>query len=322
MSDGLPYHYLDDATNTVVEDDENDTSMSQSEAIKAAKLIKDKGAKLYTVGFDMENDSNAVDLMKTLASSNGTYYNAADGKKLSQAFKDISETITTTTDGTPISLTTTNGVVTIAEGFENGQNVEIYTNSYGPNATPTYTYNWDKFIDLSEVDYTNNLITFNLREFMKQHNISEDTNITIRFVYQNKETDGNTFNIVLDAIENNNINSKTLPEVEEQINDVDTNKAKKPEKTTNNKSESKPVEEPIQDTDKTNKPVLENTDKQNSNETTTAQEEKPTTEETPIEQPTTTEQQTNTEQSTETENIKQDTASNINENSVESNIKN
>ena len=179
MSDGSPYNYYNDDKHKVDSDSEKNTS----EAIESAGWIKSKGAKLYTIGFDIRGDRDAISLMKAIATSEDTYYQTDDGNGLSGAFEEISETITTTHDGTYIPLKTVNGGKgIITKGFKEGQKVEIYTGTYGPNAVPVYTYTWDQFLNLDEVDYTNNVITFDLRTFMSNHQISEDTNVTIRFV--------------------------------------------------------------------------------------------------------------------------------------------
>ena len=51
--------------------------------------MKAKGIIVYTVGFQVGNDANAVSLLSSCATDSTHFYNAADGNALRQAFRDI-----------------------------------------------------------------------------------------------------------------------------------------------------------------------------------------------------------------------------------------
>ena len=125
--------------------------------------------------------------MQDIATSQETYYQAFDGEALKDAFKDISETITTTTDENPIYITTIDGKATIKQGFKEGQKVEIYTGNYIENTSkPIKTYTWNEFIKLSQTNYSENVIIFDLRDYIDAIGISDKASIYIRFVDETK----------------------------------------------------------------------------------------------------------------------------------------
>lgn len=65
----------------------NGNAYDQSEKMCAA--MKQAGVTVYTVGFNLINNADAVDLMNNCASTPNSFYNAADGEQLRQAFRDI-----------------------------------------------------------------------------------------------------------------------------------------------------------------------------------------------------------------------------------------
>lgn len=65
----------------------NGNAYDQSEKMCAA--MKQAGLTVYTVGFNLINNQDAVDLMNNCASTPQSFYNAADGEQLRQAFRDI-----------------------------------------------------------------------------------------------------------------------------------------------------------------------------------------------------------------------------------------
>ena len=182
MSDGSPYNYYNDDTNKV----DSDSEKNYSEARESAQWIKSKGARLFTIGFNLKYQESSK-LMQDIATSQETYYQAFDGEALKEAFKDISETITTTTDENPIYITTIDGKATIKQGFKEGQKVEIYIGNYIENTSkPIKTYTWNEFIKLSQTNYSQNVIIFNLRDYIDAIGISDKASIYIRFVDETK----------------------------------------------------------------------------------------------------------------------------------------
>jgi Flp pilus assembly protein TadG len=70
-----------------------DNSMSVSTVSTKAKTLctnmKAKGIKVYTVGFDLNGDTNAIDALSKCATDASHFYNAANGDDLKAAFRDI-----------------------------------------------------------------------------------------------------------------------------------------------------------------------------------------------------------------------------------------
>ena len=65
----------------------NGNAYDQSEKMCAA--MKQAGVTVYTVGFNLINSADAVDLMNNCASTPNSFYNASNGEELRQAFRDI-----------------------------------------------------------------------------------------------------------------------------------------------------------------------------------------------------------------------------------------
>lgn len=71
----------------------NGNAYDQSEKMCAA--MKQAGVTVYTVGFNLINSADAVDLMTNCASTPNSFYNAANGEQLRQAFRDIALKVST-----------------------------------------------------------------------------------------------------------------------------------------------------------------------------------------------------------------------------------
>ena len=215
MTDGLPCYYVDNTTGERREEGFGTyyTKAPAEAAIESAGWIKAKGSKVYSIGFGLDSITEsewvqdryynwinigvnsrekAKELMQKIASptttnSDGTqnkyYYDTYDGDALNKAFKDIVSSITTITNSDPISLKTTQGIVTITKGFKEGQKVEVYTGTYNKDTSkPVATYTWAEFVTLQYTTYSNNTITFNLGKYMKDSNIAANTEVSLRFV--------------------------------------------------------------------------------------------------------------------------------------------
>ena len=65
----------------------NGNAYDQAEKVCAA--MKLSGITVYTVGFNLVNSADAIDLMNNCASTPNSFYNAANGEELRQAFRDI-----------------------------------------------------------------------------------------------------------------------------------------------------------------------------------------------------------------------------------------
>lgn len=65
----------------------NGNAYDQSEKLCAA--MKSSGVTVYTVGFNLVSNPNAIELMNNCASTPNSFYNAANGEELRQAFRDI-----------------------------------------------------------------------------------------------------------------------------------------------------------------------------------------------------------------------------------------
>ena len=111
----------------------------RQEAIDSAQKITDRNVPLYAVGFKCSTD--ARNLMKNIAKTNkdnisdtekiNKYYSEPEnGDDLNFVFENIADSIVSEADGEPINVQTTEGKMLIADGFEAGQNVEIYTGVY------------------------------------------------------------------------------------------------------------------------------------------------------------------------------------------------
>lgn len=199
MTDGLPCYYMVGNQRYTDGDGSKYSETPAKHAIDAANLIKNKGSKVYSVGFGLnsiEGDSRnkAKELMKNIASTSKEYYDSYDEEKLDNAFSDIVNSITTTTDSKPISYETIDGIITIQNDennkiFKEGQKIEVYFNEYEKSTSkPDKTYNWDEFLKIKNADgenisnYTNDCLNFNLGKYMENEKIQADKSITFRFV--------------------------------------------------------------------------------------------------------------------------------------------
>ena len=285
MSDGAPYQYLDNKTNKVVSDQDK----GASEAEESAGWIKDKGAKLYSIGFHLGSDEK--ELMSKIATEPNEpyYYETSSGADLSGAFENIATSITTTTDGKSISLSTNDGILTITKTgtnvdgeeeksvFTEGQNVEIYTETYVANSSePFKTYSWDEFKALEYVTYDDDLekIEFDLRNYIKDTNgIDEDDTITIRFVNPVSESvvsakmvSANVLSLAMGIVEDETTTNEIIANYEEKFNEVENSTVTEnaSEEETKTEQELQPVDN--KDTEKSEKDV--NTTSNTSNSTT------------------------------------------------------
>lgn len=198
MTDGLPCYYMVNDTRYSEGDGSYYTETPAKHAIDAAKLIKNKNSKVYSIGFGLDSiygdsKNKAKDLMKKIASTEKEYYDSYNEEKLNQAFSDIVNSITTTKDSKPIGYETTDGIITIKNSekqtiFNKGQKIEIYLNEYKyGESTPDKTYSWDEFLKLSGenvVTYNenDNNMKFDLTKYMEKEKISLNKVITIRFI--------------------------------------------------------------------------------------------------------------------------------------------
>ena len=241
MSDGRPRHYIDENNDIVL-----DVQGAFDQAIETANIIKNKGVKLFTIGFMI--DSKGQKLMKELATSaEDTYFDADDGTKLSQAFHNISNTINKTTDEEPIRFYIDNGKVEITSGFTEGQNVEIYNDTYYSNiSTPDKKYTWKEFIDSSEyVTYSDGKITFDIGKYVLDNKLNKDDSITIRFVNNLDGTNGGVLESGMNLIANaedeeiDNVLAKMDKEVKkEEIKEKNEKKESSKESSKEDKKEN------------------------------------------------------------------------------------
>ena len=187
-------------------------------------------------------------LMKELATSaEDTYFDADDGTKLSQAFHNISNTINKTTDEEPIRFYIDNGKVEITSGFTEGQNVEIYNDTYYSNiSTPDKKYTWKEFIDSSEyVTYSDGKITFDIGKYVLDNKLNKDDSITIRFVNNLDGTNGGVLESGMNLIANaedeeiDNVLAKMDKEVKkEEIKEKNEKKESSKESSKEDKKEN------------------------------------------------------------------------------------
>ncbi len=83
----------DGAYNTTAGQSYNDnttpTNAIRTRALGLCTGMKAKGVNVYTVGFQVGNDANAVSMLSACASQTSQFYNAANGDALRAAFRDI-----------------------------------------------------------------------------------------------------------------------------------------------------------------------------------------------------------------------------------------
>jgi hypothetical protein len=65
-----------------------------TQALALCTAMKAQGVTIYTVGFDLQGDQNAISLLTTCATNAQHFYNAATGADLQAAFQDIANQIT------------------------------------------------------------------------------------------------------------------------------------------------------------------------------------------------------------------------------------
>ena len=196
MTDGLPCYYMIGDERGSQGDGSAYAEIPAKHAIDAASIIKNKGSKVYSIGFGLNSikgnsREKAKDLMKKIASTSNEYYDSYDEEKLDKAFSDIVNSITTTTDSKPIHYETTNGIITVKNSestkiFNAGQNVEIYINGYVKDVSKADDiYSWEELVNIKDIvqyDESKGELQFNLGKYMEKNNISKDKVITFRFV--------------------------------------------------------------------------------------------------------------------------------------------
>lgn len=67
---------------------------SPTQALALCSAMKAQGITVYTVGFDLQGDQNAISLLTNCATNAQHFYNAATGADLQAAFQDIANQIT------------------------------------------------------------------------------------------------------------------------------------------------------------------------------------------------------------------------------------
>lgn len=196
MTDGLPCYYMIGDERGSQGDGSAYAEIPAKHAIDAASIIKNKGSKVYSIGFGLnsikgDSREKAKDLMKKIASTSNEYYDSYDEEKLDKAFSDIVNSITTTTDSKPIYYETTNGIITVKNSestkiFNAGQNMEIYINGYVKDVSKADDiYSWEELVNIKDIvqyDESKGELQFNLGKYMEKNNISKDKVITFRFV--------------------------------------------------------------------------------------------------------------------------------------------
>ncbi len=70
-------------------DNSTPTAAIRTRALGLCTGMKAKGITVYTIGFQVGNDSNAVNMLSSCATSTSNFYNAANGDALRAAFRDI-----------------------------------------------------------------------------------------------------------------------------------------------------------------------------------------------------------------------------------------
>ena len=224
MTDGLPSRYIINSNGNCSEmmgDGQTysrQTEIAANQAIESAGWIKEKGSKLYTIGFGLDeitgngydrvpNSEHAKQIIRNIATPSRTlpdgttkdyYYYAASGAELNNVFESIYTEITTNKDGEHIQESSTDGIITIDEGFIANQDVEIYTGTYIEGVSTTYdVFTWDEFLASEYVTpiydgETVKEIKFNLGKYMEDEGMNTDENVTIRFVAEGTGGNSNT----------------------------------------------------------------------------------------------------------------------------------
>ena len=233
MTDGLPSRYIDsygNCSNMMGDGTEYTarTKIAADEAIASAASIKAKGAKLYSIGFGLNeiqgyssydwklNKTHALEIIQSIATPSVTkedgtikkyWFDAANGTELNSAFETIQTSISEENDGNKIDLESNIGKIEITEGYTEGQNVQIYVNYVAEISTPVQTLSWNDFISAEKFGYMNNnvktpyatyisgtdgKIVFDLGKYMENKNINKDSTVTIRFVDPNNTTKRST----------------------------------------------------------------------------------------------------------------------------------
>ena len=67
---------------------------SPTQALALCTAMKAQGVIIYTVGFDLQGDQNAINLLTNCATTPSNFYNAATGTDLQSAFQNIANQIT------------------------------------------------------------------------------------------------------------------------------------------------------------------------------------------------------------------------------------
>ena len=302
MTDGIPTYYVNEnGDNIKISGSGRDyNEKAGNETINAGKTIKDRGVNLYAIGFGLE-DENAIAMLRKTASENKCY-ETFNGDALKEAFKNISESITS--DNDPIPMDTQNGKIVMNNGFKVGQNVEIYVDEYKKDSSVPYKkYTWEQFINLedgtteiSKYDETFNTLTFDLGKYMESEGIAAEREVIIRFV----STTANTQSA-------NNISTMSLINNDEKYKDALENNVQEWDEI--NKTEEEDTRENViddseQEVENTNDEDLKE-DEQNkdvNNESNVSENENLNTEiNNSLEEKTTTEVIDNMEEKTETE---------------------
>ena len=234
MTDGLPCYYMvtTDWGYTYRDEQGNGSyyaAIPANHAKEAAQLIKNKGSKVYSIGFGLnsipetgkirdENDNRingnsrkeAKNLMKNIATSEKEYFDSYDENKLNEAFESIAESITKTDESEPISSETQYGKVSMENEkiFKPGQNVEIYRGEYQKGSSqPYHVYSWNEFINLKknidgsevqivEYDETSGILKFDLGKYMESEGMLANEKVTIRLIDPITDTQLDTLSIV------------------------------------------------------------------------------------------------------------------------------
>ena len=234
MTDGLPCYYMVTTDwGYTYRDDQGDGSyyaaIPANHAKEAAQLIKNKGSRVYSIGFGLdsipetgkirdENDNRingnsrkeAKNLMKNIATSEKEYFDSYDENELNKAFENIAESITRTDESEPISSETQYGKVSMENEkiFKPGQNVEIYRGEYQKGSSqPYHVYSWNEFINLKknidgsevqivEYDETSGILKFDLGKYMESEGMLANEKVTIRLIDPITDTQLDTLSIV------------------------------------------------------------------------------------------------------------------------------
>ena len=71
----------------------SDESKANTHTAELCENIKDKEIMVYTIGFEIEEDSDIENLMKACAGKGGQYYSADNETELAEAFKEIGKSL-------------------------------------------------------------------------------------------------------------------------------------------------------------------------------------------------------------------------------------